>query len=219
MKAVMPRAHRNRHVALLYSQLWAQVTDTLPGRRCTRADARTSWSQECSGTSRRVALCSEWARKLRWLSSGPAASWGPLPRGKWHQTWPSRSSARSPCWGRRSRAGCAPSSRCASWRPPASRWRSSLHSAPCGPRGRSSGTPAQQQGRTDIRKPPGSNTLPVRLEAGGWAWAEPLTSLPGGTSVNRILPRYLLAVGTERGPLHVLPLCPNLENGNNNGIY
>lgn len=137
----------------VHSQFGAQVTDTLPGTHCIGADVQTSWSQECSGTSRRAALCSESIRKLHWQSSGPAASWGPLPHGRLHQTWPSRSSTLSPCWGHRSQAGCVPVSRCASWRLLESRWQSSPHSVPCGPRGHSSGRPeCKNRARTDISK-------------------------------------------------------------------
>lgn len=116
----------------------------LPDRHYTGVDVQTSWSQECSETSHRAVPCSESTQKLHWLSSGLAASWGPPHHGRWHQTWPSKSLALSPCWGRQSQVGCAPSSRCVSWRPPESHWLSSPHSAPCGPHGHSWETPEQR---------------------------------------------------------------------------
>lgn len=150
------------------------VRDTLPGRRCTRVDVQTSWSQECSGTSHRVAPYSESAPKLRWLSFGPAVFWGPLPHDRWHQTWPSKNSAQSPCWGHQFQAGCGPFSRCASWRPPVSHWQSSLHSAPCGPLGHSSGTPEQAQERQSAEE----GSVP-------WGWT---LGKPERTRVNAVPP-------------------------------
>lgn len=131
----------------------------LPDRHYTGVDAQTSWYQECFGTSHRVVLCSESTQKLHWLSSGLVASWGPPHHGRWHQTWPSRSSARSPCWAHQSPAGCAPSSQCVSWRPPESHWLSSHRSAPCGPHGHSWETPERERTKKDGVSHEGAHAL------------------------------------------------------------
>lgn len=121
----------------------------LPDRHYTGVDVQTSWYQGCSGTSHRVVPCSESTQKLHWLSSGLVASWGPPHHDRWRQTWPSRSSAPSPCWARQSQEGCEPSSQCVSWRPPESHWLSNHHSAPCGPHGHSWETPEQERAKKD----------------------------------------------------------------------
>lgn len=116
-----------------------------PDRRCTAAGAQTSWCQELTGTSRRAGPCWGWVLRQRWQSGAAGACVGPPRPGKWCQTWPSTSLAPSPCSGHQFRAGYVHASRCASWKPRASRWPSSHHSAPYDTRGRSSETPVKAE--------------------------------------------------------------------------